>query len=235
MTCIPKSAYALIVSDNSRNVPLTRRGFLIALDGPAGVGKTTVTALAAARLADAGVSALATRQPSESPLGILARSSTHDLHGLPLTFLMAADRHHHHEHVIAPALAAGQVVICDRYLPTALVLDQMDGADPEFIWGIYQYLPWPDLAIILVGDPATCRARAAARGTYGRFHEGGTATGEAEASLYTSTAALLARSGYPITTVPVGDDSASQVTDALMLLIGGLMGTRTDQQRKRLP
>jgi hypothetical protein len=46
---------------------------------------------------------------------------------------------------------------------------------------------------------------------------------------------LLARSGYPITTVPVGDDSASQVTDALMLLIGGLMGTRTDQQRKRLP
>src|SRR6202012_326419 len=104
-------------------------------------------------LADAGVPVLATRQPSESPLGILARSSTHHLHGLALTFLMAADRHHHYEHVIAPALAAGQVVVCDRYLPTALVLDQMDGADPEFIRGIYRYLAWPDLAIILTGDP----------------------------------------------------------------------------------
>ena len=83
-------------------------------------------------------------------------------------------------------------MVCDRYVMTALVLDRLDGADPEFIWGIYRYMRWPDLAVILAGDPALCRARAAARGVYSRFHQDGTSTGEAEAALYASTAGQLA-------------------------------------------
>jgi dTMP kinase len=73
--------------------PDRHAGFLATIDGPVGVGKTTVTTLVAASLAADGVPVLATRQPSDSPLGTLARSGTHDLHGLALTFLMAADRH----------------------------------------------------------------------------------------------------------------------------------------------
>jgi Thymidylate kinase len=103
-------------------------GFLAVIDGPAGAGKTTGTALVAAALATDGHSVRATRQPSDALLGKLARSSTQELQGLPLTFLMAADRYHHDEHVISPALAASRVVVCDRYVPTALVLDQLDGA-----------------------------------------------------------------------------------------------------------
>jgi dTMP kinase len=204
-------------------------GFLAVIDGPAGVGKTTVAALVAARLAGQGIPALVTGQPSSSPMGRLARASTHELRGLPLSLLMAADRYHHQDHVIIPALEAGQVVVCDRYVTTALVLDQLDGADPEFIWGIYRYLRWPDVAVILTGDPAVCRARAFQRGIYSRFQEGGTEAGEAEAALYARYAGLLAGYGYPVSVLAIGDRTADQIADAVAALIETRMTTRPSQ------
>jgi dTMP kinase len=204
-------------------------GFLATIDGQSGVGKTSVAALAGIRLTAQGFSVLVTGQPSDSLMGKLARGSTHDLHGLPLSFLMAADRHHHQDHVISPALHAGQVVICDRYVTTALVLDQLDGADPEFIWGIYRNLRWPDLAVILTGDPALCRARAQARGGYSRFHQGGTRAAKTEAALYARAAGLLAGYGYPIQAVPIGDRTADQVADAVAALIRDRMGATRAQ------
>lgn len=199
--------------------PAPGRGFLAVIDGPAGAGKTTITGLTAKSLAAQGIAVLATRQPSDSPIGELARASTHHLHGLPLTFLMAADRHHYDEHVIAPALAGGKVVVCDRYVPTALVLDQIDGADPDFVWMIYRRLRWPDLAVILRGDPATCRSRAQRRGLYSRFHEDRTVTAQAEACLYDRAAALLASHGYPVHVLPAGDHGAREVAAQVTALI----------------
>jgi dTMP kinase len=196
-------------------------GYLAVIDGPAGVGKTTVAALVAARLAGQGIRALVTGQPSSSPMGRLARASTHELRGLPLSLLMAADRYHHQDHVIIPALEASRVVVCDRYVTTALVLDQLDGADPEFIWGIYRYLRWPDVAVILTGDPAVCRSRAVQRGIYSRFQEGGTEAGEAEAALYARCAGLVAGYGYPVAVLAIGDRSAAQVADVVAALIEG--------------
>jgi dTMP kinase len=198
-------------------------GFFAVIDGPSGVGKTTVTALTVARLGEGGAPVLATRQPSDSSLGRLARSGTHDLHGLPLTYLMAADRHHHYEQVILPALNAGQVVLCDRYVPTALVLDQIDGADPKFVWSLYRSLGWPHLAIVLTGSPAVCHARAQRRGVYSRFHEGGLSAAETEASLYASTAVMLGALGYPIHVVSVDGLSADEVADHVTTLISDRM------------
>jgi dTMP kinase len=205
-------------------------GFLVTIDGPAGVGKTTVAAMAAASLAEAGVGVVVTRQPSDSPLGMLARGSTRDLRGLPLSFLMAADRYHHQDHLITPALAAGQVVVCDRYVPSALVLDQLDGADPAFIWGLYRYLRWPDLAVILTGDPAVCRTRAARRGLYSRFHEGGTSAGKTEAALYACAVSQLASYGYPVEILCTRDRTAEQVTGAVLRLIQDRMTTARTQR-----
>lgn len=171
-------------------------GFLLTLDGPSGVGKTTVAALVADHFRGRGP-VLLTGQPSRSPIGQLARTGTHQFRGLVLTFLMAADRHHHLENVIAPALAADHVVVCDRYVLTALVLDQLDGARPGFIWNLYRRMPRPDLAVVLTGDPVTCRARAAARGTYSRFHEGGELAARTETAMFERAAAYGAARGYP--------------------------------------
>jgi dTMP kinase len=203
------------------------RGFLAAIDGQSGVGKSTVAALAGVRLTGQGFPVLVTGQPSDSAMGKLARASTHDLHELPLSLLMAADRYYHQDQVITPALEARRVVVCDRYVMTALVLDRLDGADPDFIWGIYRYMRWPDLAVILTGDPALCRARAAARGVYSRFHQGGISAGETEAALYASTANQLADYGYPIQIVSIGDQTAAQVADAVTRLIRDRMTVGT--------
>ena len=208
-------------------------GFFIAIDGPSGVGKTTVTELTSAQLAACGLPVLATRQPSDSPLGLLARSSTHDLRGLPLTYLMAADRHHHFEQVIRPAIDAGRVVVCDRYVVSALVLDQIDGADPDFVWSLYRSLGWPDLAVLLAGDPAVSHARALQRGGYSRFHEGDLATAETEAFLFESAAAMLSRLGYPVVVMPVGDQDASDVAAQVSAVIRRRMNDRWRPQQER--
>ncbi|WP_433189220.1 dTMP kinase [Actinoallomurus sp. CA-150999] len=202
---------------------------LVAVDGPCGVGKTTVTRLVADALLERGVPALATGQPSQSPMGKLARSSTHELHGLALTFLMAADRHHHQAEVIIPALDDGLVVVCDRYVPTALVLDQLDGTDPGFIMAVYRHMYRPDLAVLLTGESATCRARAAARGTYSRFHEGGTAAGEREAALYAGAGQLLSEVGYPLATVDTTGRPAARVAAEVLALINDLVSVSADQ------
>lgn len=209
-------------SDHTFVRPHGQPGLLVAVDGPSGVGKTTVTGLVVAQLDKWQLPALATSQPSDSAMGKLARASTHELHGLALTFLMAADRHHHQSEVIVPALAEGSIVVCDRYVPTALVLDHLDGADPDFIMTIYRQMVRPDVAVLLAGDPEICRERAAARGNYSRFHEGGTAAGVTEAGLYDQAAALLTTAGYPVTIVDTTGRSAAQVTRDVLELIGWL-------------
>lgn len=49
-------------------------GLLVTLDGPSGVGKTTVSGLIRDRLAAAGVPVVLTTTPSRSSLGELARA-----------------------------------------------------------------------------------------------------------------------------------------------------------------
>lgn len=143
----------------------------ITLDGPSAVGKATICRLLGTVLTGRGVDSVVTTTPSTSSIGRLARQSTHDITGHALSCLVAADRYHHHQTVIAPALAAGRTVVCDRYMPSALALDRIDGVTVEYIAGLYSMLARPHFAFVLVGDASRCAARAAARGTsYSRFH-----------------------------------------------------------------
>ena len=92
-----------------------RQGFFVAIDGPSGIGKSTLTGLLADRLIAHGCSVMATKEPTATPLGSLARFGTDDYQGLTLACLVAADRYQHLEHEIRPALQAGRLVLCDRY------------------------------------------------------------------------------------------------------------------------
>lgn len=65
-------------------------GLLVTLDGPSGVGKTTVSALVRDRLAVTGVPVVLTTTPSSSSLGELARYGTHEFFGAALACLVAA-------------------------------------------------------------------------------------------------------------------------------------------------
>lgn len=100
------------------------RGFFITFEGLDGSGKTTQLRLLAASLEAQGHSVVTLRQPGGTALGdrirsILLDSRSENTLGViaPLTemALMFADRAQAIHQVILPALAAGSIVLCDRY------------------------------------------------------------------------------------------------------------------------
>jgi dTMP kinase len=195
------------------------QGFFVAIDGPSGIGKSTLTGLLANRLTAHGCSVMATKEPTATPLGSLARFGTDDYRGLTLACLVAADRYQHLEHEIRPALQAGRLVLCDRYLASSLVLQRLDGVSPEFIWQLNQHADQPDLCIILSGDASCARERAEKRGLYSRFHRGGQVVSMAEAALYTTVAAELAEQGFAVLTHDIGTQTPSEVTETLAVAV----------------
>jgi len=99
-------------------------GFFITFEGLDGSGKTTQLRRLAAALAADGRRVVTLRQPGGTPLGDRIRSvlldsrSESELGGIvpeAEMALMFADRGQSLRQVIHPALAAGSIVLCDRY------------------------------------------------------------------------------------------------------------------------
>jgi dTMP kinase len=187
----------------------------IVIDGPSGVGKTTITTHVSGLLREHGIPVLATREPTPSPIGKLARMGTHHYQGITLACLVAADRYHHLETEIRPTLAAGTLVLCDRYLPTSLVLQWLDGVPAALLWQLHHYADRPDLTVILTADPTVSRERAATRGNYSRFQGGSVEGGTAELDRYRQVAAELVNAGMPVYLHDVGTQSAVEVASSV--------------------
>ena len=191
-----------------------RSGLLVSIDGPGGIGKSTLTTQLAAQLPRRGIPTHATTEPSPSPLGDFARHAPDRYHGLVLACLVAADRYHHLETEIQPHLEAGEVVITDRYVPTSLVLQRIDGVDLDFIWQLNAYAPRPDLAVILQADPAVLAARLAARGAHTRFERAPGAS-QVESHLYQQAAERLQAAGWPLLLVDTTDAPPQELAATL--------------------
>jgi dTMP kinase len=188
-----------------------RPGLFVVVEGPSGVGKSTIVQLVRAELELRGIPVVATKEPSNSALGELARHETNQYRGLVLACLVAADRYHHLEHEIEPALGAGHVVICDRYVPTSLVLQRIDGVQPDFLANLNQYAQKPNLTVVLTGKPELLVERTINRGTYSRFHRGGLAARKIEDQLYREVAKQLRETGSRVLHYEVADTSADAV------------------------
>jgi dTMP kinase len=99
-------------------------GTFVVLEGGEGTGKSTQAKRLVARVREAGRDALLTHEPGDSDVGRAIRELLlHEdltLDGRGELLLMLADRAQHVAEVIRPALAAGQVVVCDRFTPSSL-------------------------------------------------------------------------------------------------------------------
>ena len=100
---------------------------LVSIDGPGGSGKSTVAAITAELLIGHSLAVHETHQPFLHPPGQADPRRDRRVHRAAPACLCGGDRHHHLAADIRPALAAGQVVLCDRYVPSSLVLQRMDG------------------------------------------------------------------------------------------------------------
>ncbi len=142
-------------------------GALVAFEGIDGAGKTTQVARLAAALRAAGRSVVETREPTDGPYGRRIRAEARAGRRAPAAeelrwFL--ADRREHVDRVIAPALAAGQVVLTDRYTLSTVAYQGARGLDPvRLLRQAERSFPMPDLALLFWIDPVEGLRRVSSR------------------------------------------------------------------------
>ncbi len=146
--------------------PARHTGVFVAFEGGDGAGKSTQVRRLAEALRGAGHEVLETRQPGGTPLGAALRELVlHGEHVAPRAeaLIYAADKAHHVDTVIGPALAAGQVVLTDRYIDSAIAyqgggrdLGAAEIADLQR-WAVDHLVP--DLTIVLDVSPQDGRSR----------------------------------------------------------------------------
>ncbi|OOY19601.1 dTMP kinase [Thioclava sp. DLFJ5-1] len=154
----------------------------ISFEGIDGSGKSTQARMLAETLRDAGREVVLTREPGGSPGAEEIRRLV--LEGDPDRWsaeteilLFTAARRDHLERVIEPALAAGKVVICDRFADSTRMYQGLSRGDLRAVVDQLHALMIgrePDLTVLIDIDPATGLARAKGRqGTEERFEDFG--------------------------------------------------------------
>jgi dTMP kinase len=153
-------------------------GRFITFEGGEGAGKSTQAGLLAAALRRAGIAVAATREPGGSPGAeairrLLLEGEGERWDAVGEALLLVAARRDHVARLIAPALAAGTWVVCDRFADSTsayqgygrgLALDDLARLH-RFALGDRA----PDLTLILDLPVELGLARAAARGGADRF------------------------------------------------------------------
>ena len=125
------------------------RGIWVAFEGPDGAGKTTALETTFERLKKKGYDVVKTREPGGTPLGEEIRNLilNREQHPRCEMLLFAAARAQHVEEKIKPALAAGQIVLCDRFSMSSYAYQQVArnlGPDVSMLDDFARKGAWPD-------------------------------------------------------------------------------------------
>ena len=115
---------------------MTRPGRLVTFEGGEGAGKSTQIERLAATLRGAGLDPLVTREPGGTPgaeqiRALLVEGPPERWLPLSEALLLLAARYDHVVRHIAPALADGRWVLCDRFMDSTRVYQGVAGAVGE--------------------------------------------------------------------------------------------------------
>ena len=151
---------------------MSGRGLFVVLEGPEGSGKSTLAKPLADRMRACGVDPVIVREPGGTRAGEIARQAVldpeHPVGAVAELFFYLAARAELVATVIAPALAAGRVVLSDRFslsteayqmIGRGLAADVVLPASRAAAGGLR-----PDLTLILDLAPEVGRARQVAAG-----------------------------------------------------------------------
>jgi dTMP kinase len=153
-------------------VPSHTRGKFITFEGLDGCGKSTQIKLLAAALRAQKLAVITTREPGGTPTAerirhLLLDTGTGSLAPMTELALMFGARAQHIQEVIAPALAQGSIILCDRFTDSTEAYQgggRKLGSKPvlelhRIVCGDLQ----PDLTILMDSDVATSVERARRR------------------------------------------------------------------------
>tara|TARA_B110000967_G_scaffold70618_1_gene73094 strand:+ start:3194 stop:3823 length:630 start_codon:yes stop_codon:yes gene_type:complete len=148
-------------------------GLFITFEGTEGCGKSTQINALAARLQDQGQQVLQTREPGGTPLGEAVRNLLqHDEAGVGMSpeaelLLFTASRAQLTRERILPAIAKGEIVLCDRFMDSTTVYQGVARQiDTQAVATINRFAVGearPDLTILIDLPPEVGMARVHAR------------------------------------------------------------------------
>nr|WP_186348129.1 dTMP kinase [Pseudomonas lundensis] len=180
-------------SNDTDEGPQPVTGLFITLEGPEGAGKSTNREYLAARLREAGIDVVLTREPGGTPLAerireLLLTPSEDAMCADTELLLVFAARAQHLAEVIRPALARGAVVLCDRFTDATYAYQgggrglshARIAALEAFVQGDLR----PDLTLVFDLPIEVGMARASARGRLDRFEQEGRTFFDAVRSTY---------------------------------------------------
>lgn len=157
---------------------IPQRGLFITVEGGEGVGKSTNIAFIAAQIRSAGVDLICTREPGGTEIAeairqLLLQKHAETIAELAELLLVFAARAQHIAHVIEPALAKGQWVLCDRFTDATFAYQGGGrGLNIDAIAQLEQLVQRelrPDVTFLLDAPVEIGRARVDARGAADRF------------------------------------------------------------------
>ncbi len=149
-----------------------KRGGFITLEGGEGAGKSAQTRRLAARLERLGFEVLATREPGGTPhaealRALILSGALRDKGPAAEALAFSAARIDHIDLKIAPALARGAFVVCDRFADSTRAYQGAAGElPPEFLQSLERVALGgcrPDLTLVIDLAPEIGLARAATR------------------------------------------------------------------------
>ena len=156
-------------------------GFFISVEGVDGCGKTGIVQHLRDELGQSGFNVIATREPGGTSQGealraLLLAGADDAWDPASELLLMTAARVEHVRRVIGPVLAAGKIVISDRFIGSTIAYQGAGRGTPEtFIRDLHAKSVgpvWPDLTIVLDLDVEVGLARSRKRLQEGSIDEG---------------------------------------------------------------
>jgi dTMP kinase len=220
---------------------------LIVLEGLDGAGTTTQAKRLLAYLQGRGHRSHGTREPSDGPIGRLIREMLTGHHAIlepsnPPTppagppkeghvpvgsigqstfgLLFAADRLDHLQREVLPQLAAGAIVISDRWYHSSLAY-QGTGADRDWITALNARARKPDLTLFLQVRPEVAAQRRVAAGRVQELFDDLRLQHEVDAG-YRATIAELTAQGERIEVID-GELPADAVFQMIVAIVGALL------------
>lgn len=139
-----------------------QKGWFITFEGPDGSGKTTISTNVYQKLLTSGLDVIYTREPggidiAEQIRGIILDPKNTAMDVKTEALLYAASRRQHLVEKVLPAIQAGKIVICDRFVDSSLAYQGVGrGIGIEEVLSINEFAIegyYPDVTLFLDIDP----------------------------------------------------------------------------------
>jgi dTMP kinase len=213
----------------------------VVLEGLDGAGTTTQAQRLAAWLRERGRRVHVTAEPSGGPAGALARlvltrriaapAASGEFDPSALALLFAADRLDHVAAEIAPRLAEGVDVLCDRFTLSSLAYQSITTGDGAWVEAVNAKARVPDATVFLRVSPGVAVRRRFAASSSRELYEVPAFQREVARS-YERAIARLRELGQRVEVVD-GERSVEEVTAATGAAIGDLFPAQGGAPRRR--